>query len=458
MRTIRIGNAAGFLGDQLEAPHLLADTGDLDYLTLEHLAELTLSILAHQKSRNPDLGYAGDFITVLPTLIDSLRSQPKLKIVVNSGGMNPAACAKKAAEILKPAGLDDIQIGIVTGDDLLPLLDGLMAAGESFSHFDTQASFAEVRPKTASANAYLGAAGIVECLASGARIVITGRVADAALTLGPAIHEFGWKWDDWDRLAAATVAGHIIECGAQATGGMFTPWNESLNLAEVGYPIAEISEQGVICITKPSGTGGLVDERTVSEQLLYEIGDPAHYLTPDVDTDFTGLTLKQLGPDRVAVQGARGNPPPSTYKVSMAYQDGYMAVNTLVICGRHAERTARHCADMIFKRVERAGYRLERTYVECLGTGDTLPGIWPRLQESYETVLRISAHDSRKEALERFVREFAPLVTSGPAGVTGYTGPRGKPYPVLSYWPTRVERDRIQVQTIVRSATDWQSS
>ena len=458
MRTIRVGNAAGFLGDQLEAPRLLAEGGNLDYLTLEHLAELTLSILAHQKTRNPDLGYAADFIAVLPTLIPVLRAQPNLKIVTNAGGMNPAACAKKVAGILHNAGLGDTRIGIVSGDDLLPALDSLIAQGESFAHFDTQAPFDNVRPQIASANAYLGAAGIVDNLAAGAKIVITGRVADASLTLGPAIHEFDWKWDDWDRLAAATVAGHIIECGAQATGGMFTPWMKDLNLAEVGYPIAEITAAGDICITKPAGTGGLVDERTVAEQLLYEIGDPAHYLTPDVDADFTGLSLEQLGPDRVAVRGAHGNPPPPTYKVSMAYQDGYMAVNTLVICGPDAEGTARHCADIILKRVERSGFKLERTYVECLGTGDTLPGIWPRPQQSHEVLLRISAHDSRKEALERFVREFAPLVTSGPAGVTGYTGPRGKPYPVLAYWPTRVDRYRIQVQTTVRTAADWQSS
>lgn len=458
MKTIRIGNAAGFLGDQLSAPQFLAERGSLDYLTLEHLAELTLSILAHQKSRDPNLGYAVDFISVLPTLAGALQNQPQLKIVTNAGGVNPAACAKEAAEVLGRAGLGDLLIGIVTGDDLFPSLDQLISGGESFEHFESQAGFGEVRSKIVSANAYLGAAGIVENLAAGARIVITGRVADASLTLGPTIHEFGWRWDDWDRLAAATVAGHVIECGAQATGGMFTPWTKELRLEDVGYPIAEVSDDGEVVITKPEKTGGLVDERTVSEQLLYEIGDPAHYLTPDVDADFTGLSLNQIGTNRVAVSGARGNPPPSTYKVSMAYRDGYMAANTLVICGPDSERTARYCAEIILRRVEQAGFKLERTHVECLGCGDTLPGIWPRPSNSYETVLRISAHDSRKEALERFIREFAPLVTSGPAGVTGYTGPRGKPYPVLAYWPTRVSRDRVAQQTDVRTVSEWLSS
>lgn len=455
MRRIRIGNGAGFLGDQLEAPRLTAELGRLDYLTLEHLAELTLSILAHQKLRNPELGYAGDFITELPSLIPLLRAQPGLRIVTNAGGMNPEGCARRAAEILSEGGLGEIVIGSVSGDDLLPRLDGWLSEGEKFAHFDTGEPLGELGPRIASANAYLGAKGITEALQGGARIVITGRVADASLTLGPAMHEFGWSWEDWDRLAAATVAGHIIECGAQATGGMFTPWTKEMNLAEAGYPIAELREDGEIRITKPVGTGGIVDERTVAEQLVYEIGDPAHYLTPDVDADFTGLSVEQVERDLVLVKGAKGTAPPSTYKVSMSYQDGYMAVNTLVVCGPDAERTARHCAEIILKRVARAGYKLERTLVECLGSGDTLPGLWKRPEGLQETVLRISAHDSRKEALERFVREFAPLVTSGPAGVTGYTGPRGKPYPVLAYWPTQIDRNRIEIKTQIRSAAEW---
>lgn len=446
MKTIRIGNAAGFLGDQLEAPKLLAAQGGLDYLTLEYLAELTLSILAHQKSRDPQGGYAGDFVTVFPDLIPLLKEQPGLKIVTNAGGMNPRACAEKIASLLAAAGMPGIVVGVVSGDDLASRLPDLLSQGETLAHFDTAKPLGELQQKVASANAYLGAQGIAEALQKSARIVITGRVADASLTLGPAMYEFGWAWDDWDRLAAATVAGHIIECGAQATGGMFSPWTPDLNLAEVGYPIAELTDDGGVVITKPGGTGGLVDVRTVGEQLVYEIGDPAHYLTPDVDTDFTHLQLVTEGRDRVRVTGAKGAAPPETYKVSLAYQDGWMATGTLVICGPEAAAKARHCGEMILARCQRGGFALERSNIECLGAGDSLPGIWPRPQSAYEVVLRVTVHDQRKEAVNRFVREFAPLVTSGPPGVTGYTGPRAKPYPVLAYWPSRIKKTQVPVR------------
>jgi hypothetical protein len=457
-RTIRIGNGAGFWGDQLDAPRLLAEAGGLDYLTLEYLAELTLSILAHQKSRNPQAGFVADFLTVLTSLLPALQAQPDLRIVTNAGGMNPLACAQQAAAVLAAAGLGDLHVAAVTGDDLLPELDAHAAAGEAWVNLDTGKPLGELRSQVASANAYLGAGGIVAALGQGARIVITGRVADASLTVGPAVHEFGWRWDDWDRLAAATVAGHLIECGAQVTGGMYADWTPELNLADVGYPIAELSDDGAVVITKPPGTGGKVDRQTVAEQLVYEIGDPAHYLTPDIDTDFSHVTLTESGDDRVAVAGARGGPPPATYKVSLAYRDGYMASGTLVICGADAERKARHCGEMILARLSRAGIRFARSNIECLGAGDVLPGVGPRSATPPEVVLRVTVHDPSRESLERFTREFAPLVTSGPPGVTGYTGPRTKPYPVLAYWPTTISRSRVDSQVEVRPARDWISA
>lgn len=457
--TIRIANGAGFWGDNLDAPRRLAEAENLDYLTLEYLAELTMSILAHQKGRNPDAGYVTDFPTVIESLLPALKSQPNLKIVTNAGGMNPKFCARAISLILASAGLEDFPVAAVSGDDVFPHLDEHLAAGEAFANMETGQPLDIIRDQVVSANAYLGAAGIVEALEQGARIVITGRVADASLTVGPAIHEFGWKWDDWQNLAAASVAGHLIECGAQVTGGMYSDWDDNLSLADVGYPIAEVSADGSVVITKPEGTGGAVTVGTVSEQLIYEIGDPAHYLTPDVDVDFSRVTLEQIGENRVRVQGAAGNPAPERFKVSLAYSDGYMVSGTLVINGPHAVSKANACARMIFDRVKRAGsgYELARTNVECLGAGDSLPGILPVVEECREVVLRIAAHDPSRAAVERLSRELVPLVTSGPPGVTGYTGARSRPHPVLAYWPTTIEKSRVASQLIVQNAGGWNS-
>jgi hypothetical protein len=455
MPTIRVGNGAGFWGDNLDAPRRLVEKGQLDYLTLEYLAELTLSILAHQRSRNPQAGFVPDFLTVLESLAPSLAAQPQLKIVTNAGGMAPRECARQAATILTSAGLGSVRVAAVSGDDLIPRLDEFCAAGDHFDNFDTGAALGDLKSKIASANAYLGAAGIVAALAGGARVVVTGRVADASLTVGPAVHEFRWSWGDWNRLAAASVAGHIIECGAQATGGMFSEGTPGVPLENLGYPIAEISDGGHVVITKPAGTGGAVTTATVAEQLVYEIGNPAHYLTPDVDADFSQIRLTQSDADRVEVSGARGNPAPPRLKVSMAYIDGYMASGTLVVCGHNAAAKARACGALILSRLREAGVVLARTQIECLGTGDTLPGVWRRNDDALEVVLRVAVHDPSREAVERFVREFSPLVGSGPPGVTGYTGPRPKPYPVFAYWPTTVDRLRMKPDVEVRAAEEW---
>lgn len=455
MRTIRIGNGAGYWGDNLDAPRVLAESGGLDYLTLEYLAELTLSILAHQRAKNPDGGFVSDVPGVMQSLVPSLKAQAVLKVVTNGGGMNPAACAREVAGVLAAAGLGDVKIAAVSGDDLLPGLDAHVTAGEPFSNFDTGEALGDVRQKLASANAYLGAAGIVEALKQKARIVITGRVADASLTVGPAVFEFGWKWDDWNRLAAATVAGHLIECGAQVTGGMFSAWTPAIRLDNVGYPIAEIDEGAGVVITKPAGSGGAVTVDTVAEQLVYEIGDPEHYLTPDVDADFSRVTLTQAGADRVAVQNAAGRPAPERYKVSMSYRDGYMASGTLVICGEGAEAKARACGEIILARLRNVGVNFARSNIECLGTGDTLPDVWPRAVDPREVVLKVTVHDPSRESVERFVREFSPLAGSGPPGVTGYTGPRPSPYPVFAYWPTMIARSRVAAKVQVETASAW---
>ncbi len=348
--SIRIANGAGFLGDNLDAPRLLVENAEVDYLTLEYLAELTMSILARQREKDPAAGYAADFLDVLKSLLPELTSQPELKIITNAGGMNPQACAVAVAQILNPAGLGETTIGVVSGDDLLPRLSELQSAGCRFENLDTEKPLAKLGFPVVSANAYLGAQPITKALADGARIVITGRVADASLTVGPAAHEFGWRWDDWNRLAGGSVAGHLIECGAQVTGGLYRHWH-NLDLSNVGYPIAEINDDGSCTITKPKDTGGAVNRNTVIEQLVYEIGDPAHYLTPDVDVEFTNVEVTDSGPDRVEVHGAIGRPAPDSYKVSLSYAAGFTASGTLLVYGDDCVEKARACGGMILKRV-----------------------------------------------------------------------------------------------------------
>lgn len=455
MKTLRIGNAAGFWGDSLYAPKRLAEAGGLDYLTLEYLAELTMSVLANQQARDPSLGYVTDLPLVITDLLPALRSQPNLRVVTNAGGVNPQSCAQSVSHILAEAGLGEATVAVVDGDNLLPELERHRDAGEEFLNLETGRALSEIEAEVGSAHAYLGARGIVDALKHDARIVITGRVADASLVVGPCVHEFGWGWDDWQKLATATVAGHIIECGAQCTGGMYSDLPLDVPMADVGYPIAEMSDDHSFTITKPEGTGGLVTVGTVSEQLMYEIGDPSSYLTPDVDTDFTQITLTQEGTDRVRVTGARGKPAPPRYKVSLAYQDGYAASATLVICGPHARQRARQAAEMVLGRVKLSGYELARTNYEILGGGDSVPGVWPETEEPWEVVVRISAHDKSKEAVARLTRELAPLVTSGPPGVTGYVGPRARPHRVLSYWPTTISREHVAPRATVRQAGEW---
>jgi len=440
MNTLRIGNGCGFWGDNLDAPILLARDGALDYLTLEYLAELTMSILALQKQKNPDAGYAGDFLDVLERLAPVWVERPGMRIVTNAGGMNPASCARQASAILSRQGLRK-SIAVVAGDDLLPRLDELLAQGETFANLDTGRPLADIRDRVVSANAYLGAEPIAAALSKNADLVITGRVADASLVVGPAMHHFGWAWDDWRRLGFATVAGHLIECGAQATGGLWCNWHEVDDLANVGYPLVEMSAAGPFVLTKPDGSGGVVNRETVSEQLLYEVGDPARYLTPDVVADFTHVQLDDAGVNRVRISAAAGLPATPTYKVSLAYRDGYQASGMLAIAGPGADAKALLAGEMIFDRLERIGIVPQRRLIERLGTGDVTPGIPPRA-EPPEVILRVGVGDARRHVVERFTKEFAPLVTSGPPGVTGYTTGRPPVREVFAYWPTLVSKSR----------------
>jgi hypothetical protein len=443
-RTIRIGNGCGFWGDSIDAPIRLAAAVELDYLTLEYLAELTMSILARQLQRDGSAGYATDFPPVLGRLATELGQRPGgmgrfPRVITNAGGMNPRACAEKAREALREAGVSR-RFGIVHGDDLMPRLDTLLAAGHALTNLDTGEPLEKVRGRVVSANAYLGARPIADALAQGAEIVVTGRVADASLTVGPAVYELGWSWQDWDRLAAATVAGHLIECGAQVTGGLRCNWRD-VHFTDIGYPYVDLGGDGSFEIASSNPDACGVNRETLSEQLLYEVGDPARYLTPDVVADFASITTADTGRCSMRVHGARGLPATDSYKVSIAYRNGFTASGTLVIAGPDAAAKAQVAGEALLGRLD---YAYERHSMELIGTGACAPGILR--SEPVEVVLRVTVYDPRKDMVERFTKEFAPLVTSGPPGVTGYTTGRPPVREVFAYWPALIAKSAITPQ------------
>lgn len=445
---LRIGNAQGFWGDDPDAPaRLLAQQPDLDYLTLDYLAEVSLSIMAQQRKRQPELGYAADFVDVARSLAPAWREGSKARVITNAGGLNPLACARACADALREAGCEGLRIGVVTGDDVLDQLRARYRDGTDigpFRNLETGESIRSVIDDVETANAYLGAAPVVEALAQGADLVIAGRLSDPTLVTAPCVHHFGWKWTDYDRLANATVAGHVIECGVQVTGGIATNWLDFPDMAAVGFPFVEVLADGSFCVTKPKGTGGGVDVQTVKEQLLYEIGDPQCYLSPDVSVSLASVLVEEESPDRVCVAGAKGSPPPPTYKVSATHRAGYWAQGMLTIFGRDAVVKARRCGEVVLERMRRAGCEPERSNVECVGTGACAPGVFPEPEGLRETVLRISVADPRREVVERFSKELAPLVTSGPQGVTGFAAGRPRVQPVFGYWPCLIEKERVQ--------------
>lgn len=454
---LRVGNGAGFWGDNLDAPYLLARDGGLDVLTLEYLAELTMAILSHSRSKDPSAGYVTDFPELVERLVPILKDRPDLRIVTNAGGLNPIACAARCARALRGDEAEHSLVGVVSGDDVLDCIPAWIEAGVELSHLETGEPIGDLAARLVAANVYLGAHSIAVGLRQGARIVVTGRVADASLTLGPAVAHFGWSWDDWSRLAGASAAGHLIECGAQATGGLWSGWAELPDLAGIGYPVAEIASDGSFAITKPPGTGGRVSVATVSEQLLYEIDDPRRYHTPDVDVDFTGLSIAEQGADRVVVTGAAGAPPPDRLKLVGVYRDGWTASGMLAVVGRDAEAKARAAGEVILERVRRAGYHLADTLVECFGAGDVACGAVRPASPPFEVVLRVTVRDPERPAVERFCRELAPLVTAGPPGIVGYAAGRPTPRPAFGYWPALAPRELVEprVRLDVLTAAEW---
>ena len=448
---VLIANGQGFWGDSILGPIRLLREGPLDYLTLDYLAEVTMSIMQKLRSRKPDAGYATDFVALIDRVLPELMEKG-VKVVANAGGVNPHACKDALLEVARKHGVTGLKVAVVEGDDILTDLDRLMADGEGFENLDTGAPLSAVRDRVTSANVYLGAFPIAEALAAGAQIVVTGRGTDPGLVLGPLIHEFGWGPEDWDRLAAGTIAGHIVECGAQCTGGNYTDWRDVPDLAMVGYPVLEVEPSGDFVVTKHEGTGGRVSVETVTHQLAYEMGDPSRYLTPDVIADFTSFRLEPDGEDRVRVTGSKGSPATPTYKVSMSYSDGWKSVGQLTVSGPDALAKARLCASIVWDRLAYDGfeYAPEERLEEFVGAGECHAGIEGGTSDDPpEVVLRLGVKGSDKAKVARFGPELVPLVTSGPPGVTGFAGGRPKAQEIIGYWPALVTKERVPTQVTV---------
>ncbi len=441
---IRIANGQGFWGDWLEAPVRLVEQGPIDFLILDYLAEVTMSILQKQKERDPDLGYASDFPPLIGRLQDKLRAN-NIKVIANAGGVNPVACARA---VLRHA--PGFKVAVVLGDDVLDRIDGLLASGHAMKDMDTGEPLSTIRSRILSANAYIGAFPLAEALATGADVVIAGRSTDTALALAPMIHTFGWGPEDWDRLAAGSIAGHIVECGAQCSGGNCqVDWRDIPDMANIGYPIIEAEADGSFVITKHAGTGGRVHSDTVKEQLLYELGDPQRYITPDCIADFTSICLEDEGPDRVRVSGIRGAERPPTLKLSISYENGWKAIGTLVYSYPEALEKARAADAIVRARLRSLGLEFEEIVTEFFGVNACLGDVAPPVAEPAEVQLRIGVRGRNRKAVDRFTRELIPLVLNGPPGATGFGDGRPPVREIVAYWPALISRDEIRTRVEV---------
>ena len=446
-KVVRVAAGQGFWGDDLDAPRRQVEGGPIDYLMLDYLAEVTMSILQKQKERDPSLGYARDFVgaveSVLPAVVDR-----GVKVIANAGGVNPPACAAAVMTAAEKSGAKGkLRIGVVTGDDLLSRLDDLMAQGHALSNMETGEPLSTVRDRVLSANAYIGSEPIVEALKGGANVVVTGRSTDTALTMAPLRYEFDWGAKSWDQLAAGIVAGHIIECGAQCSGGnCLYDWRSIPDLANVGYPLVEVRADGTFVVTKHPNTGGRVSVPTITEQLVYEMGDPHSYITPDVIADFTTIRLAQDGDNRVLVSGIKGKPPTDKLKVSVAYRAGFKAVGTLVYAWPDALEKAQLADRVLRERLDRLGLRFEHILSEFVGATATHGSLAGDQRAAPEVQLRFGVRGPDRAAVERFTREIAPLVLNGPPSVTGFAGGRPKVEEIVAYWPALIDKAVVKTR------------
>lgn len=449
-KIVRIGNAGGYWGDDPYALRRQLTPGGLDYISLDYLAEITMSILQKQKARDPELGYATDFVSQLGNCLPLLSGAPT-RIISNAGGINPYGCAERIAQTAREAGIE-LKIAVVTGDELMPRLDGLIQKGFPLKNMETGQELSTVLERVVSANAYLGAAPVIRALELGARVVITGRVTDTGITLAAPAHEFEWPMDDWDRLASAIVAGHILECGAQASGGNLTDWRDVESFQDMGFPIAEISADGSFVVTKHEGSGGLVDRRTVSEQLVYEMGDPQEYITPDVVADFSSIVLDDHGGDRVGIHGVKGRPRTEFLKASLAYRDGYKAHGTLIVSRPDAVRKCQAIAEIFWKRL---GLDFEARGVDLIGYNSCHRHLAPSADPP-EILLRLGVRDPDRRKVIEFSRVFPSLILSSAPGVA-IVGARPRLQEVVAYWPCLLPASEIQPEVALLGSAEVHS-
>jgi hypothetical protein len=454
MKTIRIANGQGFWGDSLQAPIEQVRRGPIDYLTLDYLAEITMSIMQKQRARDPHAGYARDFVALIEEILPDLVER-NIKVVANAGGVNPEACRDAVIEAARRRGFGGkIKIGVVAGDDIMGRLDDVISRGIELKNQETGEPVASVRSQVQSANVYFGGRDIADALDKGGQIIIAGRVTDTGLSLGPMIHEFGWARDDWDRLSAGTIAGHTVECGAQCTGGnCLIDWETIPNMADIGYPIIEAQPDGTFIITKHEGTGGRITVPSIKEQLLYEMGDPREYITPDCVADFTTIHLEQAGTDRVRFSGIKGRPATELYKVSVSYSAGWKAVGSLVYGWPDAYKKAQAADRVVRERLDRLGLKFDSVLTEFVGV-DACHGALsgPPSADIAEVMFRIGVRSEDKRAVERFTREVAPLVLNGPPTVTGFAAGRPKLEEIIAYWPALIPKSEVQPKISVIEA------
>jgi len=449
-KVVRVASGQGFWGDWLEAPRRQVEGGPVDYLMLDYLAEVTMSILQKQKERDPRMGYARDFIGAMESVFPAVAERG-VKVIANAGGVNPTACADAVLDAASRHGVrGKVRIGVVTGDDILGRLDTLLAEGHELKNMDTGEPLAAIRDRVLSANAYIGSTPIVEALQRGANVVVTGRSTDTSLTMAPLRHEFGWADDDWNALAAGIVAGHILECGAQSSGGnCLHDWRNIPDLANVGYPIAEARADGSFVITKHPGTGGRVSVPSVTEQLVYEMGDPHAYITPDVVADFTSIRLAADGENRVRVHGITGTHPTPFLKVSIAYRAGFKAVGSLVYSWPDAMEKAQLADRVLRERLDRLGLRFDQVLSEFVGATSTHGPLAGDGRDAPEVQYRIGVRGGDRAAVERFTREIAPLVLNGPPSVTGFAGGRPKVEEIVAYWPALLDKRAVSTAVTI---------